>query len=71
MAELKITIPDNKVQLVLDAFAEMRGVEATPQAVKKEITDEIKEVVKRYKLQRLAQGRDQSISQADLSIDVT
>ena len=68
MAEMKITIPDDKVQLVLAAFAEMRGIQATPQAVKKEITDEIKDVVKRYKLQRLEQGRETSVSQADITV---
>ena len=70
MAELKITIPDNKIQLVLDAFAEMRGIEATPQAIKKEIINEIKQTVKRYKIQRLMQGQEQSITQSDMEVDL-
>lgn len=70
MPEIKITIPDDKVQLVLDAFAEMRGINPTPQAVKKELTDEIKMVVKNYKLQRLARGQEASVSLADLEVNI-
>ena len=58
MAELKITIPDDKVQLVLEAFADIRGIDPTVEKVKKEITDEIKSVVKRYKLKLEAQSME-------------
>lgn len=68
MAELRIAIPDNKVQLILDAFAAMRGIEATPQAFKAEIVREIKYVVKRYKVERLALGQEASVSQADFDL---
>lgn len=69
MAELKITIPNDKVQLVLEAFAFIRGIQATPQAVKKEIIDEIKYVVKQYKWKRFESGQEQSISQSDMNVD--
>jgi len=70
MAELKITIPDDKVQLVLDAFANQRGIDATAQAVKKEFTDEIKLVVRTYKCYQLEQGQVQLISQSDIEVGV-
>jgi len=54
MAELKITIPDDKVQLVLDAFADARGIAATPAALKKEFVGEIKNVVNRYQLKQVS-----------------
>lgn len=69
MAELRITIPNDKVQLVLDAFADRYGIEPTPQAVKQEIIGEIKTVVKQYKLKRLAVGQDHSVSQEDMEVD--
>lgn len=69
MAQFTINIPDNKVQLVLDAFAGMRGIQPTATAVKKEITDEIKQVVKDYKIMRLRQGQETSVSQSDMEVD--
>lgn len=56
MAELKITIPDDKENSVLAAFADARGIEATLEAVKKELTDEIKDIVKRYEIKQVAQA---------------
>jgi len=63
MAELKITIPTGKVQLVLDAFADARGIPATAEAVKKEITDEIKSVVKSYQVKQASK----TIASIDIS----
>lgn len=54
MAELKITIPDGKEQLVLEAFADARGIAPTPTAFKKEFVDEIRAVTKRYQLKVLS-----------------
>ena len=71
MAQIVITIPDDKVQLVLDAFANVRGIPNTPSAVKKELTDEIKTVVKRYKLRRLETGQDATVSQDDMRVDLS
>lgn len=48
MAELRITISDDKVQLVLDAFAWRTGIDPTPAAFKAEMIGQIKQVVKRY-----------------------
>lgn len=70
MAELKIQIPNNKVALVLEAFHEVRGIDPTPQAFKAEIINEIKEVVKRYKVMRFQSGTDDSISQADVEVEM-
>lgn len=55
MAKITINIPDDKVQLVLEAFADSRGIDPTKAMVKKELTDEIKAVVKRYRLKQTAQ----------------
>ena len=75
MAELRITIPDAKVQLVLEAFTRVRGIGtdgeiATPAEFKAEIINEIKEVVKRYKVMRFQFGQDDSISQADIEVEM-
>ena len=71
MAEIKITIPNDKVQLVLDAFAAARGIPATPTAVKQEFIDEIKAVVKRYKVGELEGGRVATVSQDDMKVDLS
>ena len=56
MVEIKISIPNDKVQLVLDSFAAERGIPKTADAVKEEFTDEIKAVVKRYQLKETEQS---------------
>ena len=71
MASITLTISDDKVQLVLDAFAAVRGISATATAVKKELVDEIKNVVKQYKLQRLASGQESSLTQSGMEVNVT
>jgi len=54
MAELNIAIPDNKVDLVLEAYAAIKGIEATSQAFKAEIINDIKHTVNKYQTQKLA-----------------
>ncbi|KKN21006.1 hypothetical protein LCGC14_0929770 [marine sediment metagenome] len=71
MAEIKITIPNDRVQLVLDAFASERGIAKTPAALKGELTDEIKSVVKRYKLGRLEKGQDAMVTVEDMEVGLT
>lgn len=69
MAELVITIPDDKVQLILDSFHGMRGIDPTPQAFKAEVINEIKQTVRQYKARQLLEGHE--VSQADMECDLT
>ena len=71
MAELKVTIPDDKVQLVLAAYAYLLDIEPTPEAVKQVIINDIKGVVKRYKLRRLESGQEDSVSQSDMEVEIS
>lgn len=52
MAQLVINIPDDKIDLVLTAFAEQRGIEATSTAFKAEIIGEIRQTVRHYQARR-------------------
>ena len=70
MAELKIAIPNDKVQLVLDAYADVRGIDPTASALKAEFISEIKQTVKRYKLKMIASGQETSVSQSDMQVDI-
>ena len=56
MAQIIITIPDDKVTLVLDAFAGQRGIEPTSAAVKAELVREIKATVRAYQRDELLKG---------------
>lgn len=57
MADIILTIPDNKIQLVLDAFASMKGWENSgetkAQFAKKMVANYIKSVVSSYERQQL------------------
>ena len=70
MARLKINIPNDKVPLVLAAYGRP-GQSATPEEVRQEIISEIKKKVKDYQMMRLRVGQVNSISQAELTVDVT
>ena len=63
MAQLIINIPDNKVDLVLKAFAARRGINKSQSAFKTEIISEIKSVVKWYETKEAAK----SIQNVDVS----
>tara|TARA_Y100000310_G_C20485226_1_gene716561 strand:+ start:740 stop:955 length:216 start_codon:yes stop_codon:yes gene_type:complete len=70
MGELKIIIPDDKIQLVADAFADIRGTKSTMEAVKQDITNDVKSVVKRHKLKRMETGQDIELRAADMTVDI-
>ncbi len=54
MAQLNINIPNDKINLILEAFTRVRGIgtngqTATPAEFKQEIIREIKHTVKQFK----------------------
>lgn len=68
MANLTITIPDDKVQEVLDAFDTMvegRSTDTKVQWVKRDLINRIKNVVNRYRIEEARKNVDNS------DIDIT
>lgn len=49
MATLTITIPDDKLELVLTAFATRRGIEPTLPALRQEFAQEIRKTVRQWR----------------------
>ncbi len=68
MAQLNINIPNNKINLILEAFTKMRGIGklgqiATPTEFKQEIINEIKHTVRRYR------AMEKMVEDPDLGMD--
>jgi hypothetical protein len=53
--DLNITIPENKLSIIIAAFTAETGIEPTPSALKKEIINSIKRVVRTYMIKEAAE----------------
>ena len=75
MGQFKIKYKDADIPLICEAFTRMKmvgsnGQIATPAEVRGYIIKEIKSVVKAWQMEKLRLGKANSMSQAELNVDV-